>query len=118
MHNQTTLPVFVAKGGDKALSLRLVCKLANYHNYEYRSTKASHYSVLMEADGTRIHGYILKKSQIGKRIVELLDDGQMHRLTLEIRQIGPTGESLKHSDSDGSIVAITKFISESWVLPD
>ncbi len=117
-HNPTRLPVFVAKRGDDPTSFRVSCKLSNYHNYEYKDTKSTHYSVESQADGKRIHGYVPRKSAAGERIYSLLQDGQAHQLVLQFQHIGPLGESMKDSNSQGEMVTITKLVSDSWVLSE
>jgi hypothetical protein len=117
-YNATKLSVFVAKREAETVACRVTCALDSYHNYEYRDTKSSHYSLRLKADKTWIHGYVVRDSPTGERIARLLGDGEPHALMLELCHIGPYGESLKESDSHGSVVAITDLISESWVLPD
>jgi hypothetical protein len=117
-YNPTRLPVFVANLGDEPTSFRVSCELDNYHNFEYKDTQSTHYSTKAEADGKRIFGYVARDSAIGKRIYALLQDGRAHRLVLEFRHVGPLGESMKDSRSQGEVVAITQLVSESWVLPE
>ena len=116
-YNPIKLPVFVAKRDGEPESFRTSCKLSNYYNYEYRKTTDTHFSIEIAADGGRIHGYVSKETVAGKRIFALLQDGQVHPLTLQIKHIGPLGESMKQSQNSGSIVSITNLVSESWVLP-
>jgi len=117
-YNPIKLPVFVAKRDGEPEAFRTSCKLANYYNYEYSKSTGTHFSIEIAADGKRIHGYVSKETVAGKRIFALLQDGQVHPLTLQIKHIGPFGESMNQSQNSGAIVSITNLISESWVLPD
>ena len=117
-YNPTRLSAFVVKQSNIPYIFRVSCKLSNYYNYEYGDTKLTHYSVSAEADGVRVHGYVPRKSATGERIYKLLQDGLIHPLVLQFQQVGPLGESMRDSNSQGDIVAITKLVAESWVLPD
>jgi hypothetical protein len=117
-YNPTKLSVFVAKQGDEPVSFRVSCKLSNYYNSEYRMAKSTHYSIEIKADGKDIYGFIPRNSADGKRVFDLLEDGETHPLMLQLQHAGPRGETMKDPYSNGTYVAITKLISNSWVMPE
>ena len=115
-YNPLRLSVFVAKRDPDPVTFRVSCTLDNYYNYEFRETRSTHVSVSIVADGKRIHGYASKNSPDGARLLNLLQDGQPHPLTLELQHIGPFGEAMSTSQSSGEVVTINKVVSDSWIL--
>jgi len=102
-----------AAGEDKLLTMRVTAQLDDYYNYHYRDGKPFFYSIAChERFGSRselIHGYAAKGSDTGKSVLELLKDGQEHKVTLTFVRTG----------TETSVLGIAKLVSDSWVYgPD
>lgn len=115
-YNPTPLKVFMAERPDSAFVFRVECELADYYNFAFSGAKDTHLSVSLREynPNSFAHGYVSKDSPDGKRIHQLLRDGQRHKLTLELRHVGPDGILIDRAGS--SVVSITRLVSESWVL--
>ena len=53
-------------------------------------------------------GYVEREDELGKRIYEILKDGERHPLTVKMRY--PSNES------DGAGVLIVELVSEDWLI--
>lgn len=99
-----------AAGTDTAVVFRVSAELSDLYLFTFGNAKQTHYSIrCTERFGDRVatfHGYIRKDTTEGKRLYELLKDGQRHEVTLKFMRV-PGGE-------DGYL-SITELVSESWV---
>ena len=106
-YNEVGLKAWAA-GDDKQITLRVEAKLDDFYNYQYKNSKATHYSIgVVERYQDRsplFWGYVLKDSPTGKRIYEILKDGDSHEMTIMFER---TGEKT-------IILGISKLVSESW----
>ncbi len=89
---------------------RVVTNLTSYYNYEFGDAHRSYLSISFE-DGTLvpIHGYVKRGSKSGKRIYEILKDGENHALIVKIR-------FLAGGDPSSNTVLIDELISEDWAM--
>jgi hypothetical protein len=98
-----------AAGNDETLALRAEATLSDYYNYQYRSAKATHYSISFEDHFAnrrdRFHGYVPKDSALGKKLFDLVKDGQPHKLIVTIQRTG----------TETLLVGITDLNSTTWV---
>lgn len=96
-----------AAGTETTYTVRAEAKLDDYYNYHYGRAKGTHYSVsLSDRLGEfSFHGYVTKDSALGKKLFEILKDGQEHRVTLTIERTG----------RETSVVGIMELVSETWV---
>lgn len=104
-----SIPVktFKALGTNSPICVRVAAELSDYFNYGYEdriyvSLELKHIS------GERIHGYIHRGHADFHRLVSVLYDGSGHRITLEIFP----------GKDETSCVDITRFVSDSWVVPE
>jgi len=113
------LATFIAQTPPTESTFRVKCSLSNYWNYEFREYKATHLSVQMrDIVGKSLHGYIRRDSKAGRRIAVILNDGNEHNLTVNLKYIDPNGNSITLSDSNGELASITRLVSESWIIDE
>ena len=93
-----------------AMVFRVAARLATYYNYEFSNAQFSHLSIHLNSVHLipMIHGYVERGSKSGKRMYEILKDGEIHHLTVKIRFLPYR--------SKGNTVLIESLISESWVI--
>jgi hypothetical protein len=115
-YNPKSLKTFLATKTNEPAVFRVMCDRASYYTFNYVNARHSHLSVrIVDADPFKTtHGYISRDSDVGERLVELLEDGKAHPLTLELKCEGPEGEPITRPDANA--VAIMQIISESWVV--
>ncbi len=98
-----------AVGTDDTLTLRVQAELDDYYNCQYSEAKKTHYSISFEANsGNRsasIHGYVTKGSDLGKKLFDIVKDGQKNKLTVTDERTG----------KEASFVGIKQLVSETWV---
>lgn len=70
-----------------AVDIRVECQLSDYYNYDKRGKDKLEYSVeIIDVNSKdRFHGYIPKDSDEGRKIFDVLKDGQPHKLLLSVR---------------------------------
>ena len=77
-------------------------KLQDYYNYDFENCKESHWSIYIRCDSCdSFSGYIPKTSSDGKKMLELVKDGNYHKVLIKISH--PRGTT------QGDIVQIEKF---------
>ena len=54
-----------------------------------------------------IYGYIYKNSKDGKKIFNIIKDGNSHKLTLKIKY-------MDYGSSNSNTLLIEEFVSEGW----
>lgn len=87
VYNPMTFKAMEAQRPTQSQKFRVMVELADYYNYEFRDGQYYLYSLrLTEPDSYQsVYGYIKKDSADGKKIYEILKDGQKHPLILKIR---------------------------------
>jgi hypothetical protein len=98
-----------AAGTDPTFTLRAEAQISDRYIANYEGEKFSEYSVkLMDKYGDRydqFHGYIPKNSDVGKKIYEILKDGQRHQLIVTVER----------ASLETTVVRIKELVSETWV---
>ncbi len=98
-----------AAGTDKSLTLRVEVELSDTYYFQYFDAKETHYSISCEEKyGGRsdsFHGYVTKNSALGKKLFDIVKDGQKCKLTVAIERTG----------SETRVVGIKELVSETWV---
>jgi hypothetical protein len=100
-----TLAAFKAQRPAVATKVRCRCRLGNLYNFAYRDCQESHYSLNLDGE----YAWVPRGSDAGKRVYEILKDGEWHTMTLLLRYAGPHGEPVK-ADERG--VAVEGIASE------
>src|SRR5262249_21505845 len=115
-YNPKPLKTFLTNKTGEPGTFRVMCDLATYYNFNYADARHSHLSVrIVEVDPFKTtHGYATKDSDVGQRLVQLLEDGKAHPLTLELKCAGREGDPTRGAGANA--VAITQIISESWIV--
>lgn len=125
--NSMTAAAFKAQRPKEPVKFRLLGKLSDYYSPVGNDVAETHWSVgLTGGDKEFIaYGYITKNSEDGKKLYEILKDGETHRLILTVRY--PTDfeiEELKNYGSRGGIrffsgtgdaTLIEKLVCEGWL---
>jgi len=125
--NSLTAAAFKAQRPKEPLKFRLLGTLSdNYSPFGGNYVSETHWSVaLKDGDENFIaYGYITKDLEDGKKLYELLKDGETHHLTLTVRYPSDFElEELKNYGSRGGIrvfsgsrdaALIEKFVCDGW----
>ena len=98
-----------AAGTDDTFTLRVEAELSDLYSSQYEGAQKTHYSVSFSGNYGDRHdsfwGYVLKKSELGEKLFEILKDGHTHKLIVTIERTG----------SESDVVGIKKLVSETWV---
>ena len=115
-YNPTSLKTLVSKKPKEAHSLRLIVTSKSTFEGDYANAKDTHYCFLLKEDNPlqTVYGYIPKTNPDAQRLIDLLKTRKetRDRVIVEIRFVAPNGDEVKNPRT----VAITKLVSESWIL--
>lgn len=110
-YNPVKLNVYKASKPSNTTILKVVCKISDYYNHGYRNKIDDYYSIECSSNEPNsldlLYGFISKKSEDGKRIYEILKDGNYHNLTLALQYNYKSEES-------SDVVEIKKIVSPNW----
>ena len=109
-HNSMTTAAFKAQKPKEPIKFRVKAKLSNNYFSISNVYKNSLWSVELK-DGIEnpiAYGYIEKELEDGKRLYEVLKDGEEHRIMLIIKY--PKGMR-----PDDDVVLIDKFVYDGWL---
>ncbi len=81
MREQPTLADFVAKTSSAPIVMRITGKLSTYVGNDIE--------VSLEDLSTSVHGYVAKDSPDGKVVLDLLQDGKLHTMTVVLAKKAP-----------------------------
>ncbi|MGE3757615.1 MAG: hypothetical protein AB7H97_07660 [Pseudobdellovibrionaceae bacterium] len=86
-YNPMTFKAMQAQKPTDPQKFRVFAELANYYNYEFRDSDSYLYSIRLHEPETyeSVYGYIKRDSPDGKRLYEILKDGQKHPVILNVR---------------------------------
>ena len=104
-YNEMSWNAFKASRPTKPVTMRVEAVLSDYYNYAFASAERSHYSIRFGLEG--VSGYVRKDSRLGKRLFDILKDGEEHRLILSIHFL---------PNSSGNVTLIDKIVSEDWLI--
>lgn len=106
-YNPVPYKTWVA-GKDGEVTLRVEADLSDYYGYEWRAAKETHYAIRCREESlsaTSFTAYIARDSADGKRLHELLKDGEKHRVTVAIQRTG----------TESAVAGVKSLVSASWV---
>ena len=107
-YNEMPWNTFMASRPTKPVAMRVEATLSDYYNYDFRAAQRTHYSIRFL--GRHIFGYVRKDSRAGKRLFNILKDGDKHSLVLSLRYLpNPRYPS-------GEVTLIDKIVSEDWLI--
>lgn len=108
--NPMSWQAYMAQRPLNPIIFRVAARLGTYYNYEFRNAQPDYFSINLNSKDLlpMLHGYVERGSKSGKRMYEILKDGEIHHLTVKIRFLTPYGK--------GNLVLIDALISESWVI--
>ena len=105
-YNELSWNTFKASRPTKPVTMRVEAVLDDYYNYAFANAERTHYSIRFRLE--RVSGYVRKDSRLGRRIFDILKDGEEHNLILKIRFLpnssGPTD------------ILIDDLVSEDWLI--
>ena len=105
--NPMTWKAYMAQRPLSPMIFRVAASLATYYNYEFRNAQPGYFSIKLDPS-VFLYGYVKRGSKSGKRMYEILKDGEMHHLIVKIRYLSDR--------SDNGTVLIDTLISESWII--
>jgi hypothetical protein len=99
--------VYLAFGTREPIIARVIASLDHSYYGEYRERARIYQSLELKLEGGRsFHGYVERSLPHGKKILEILSDGNKHRLTLAIG----------NSDAETQNVCVIELLSETWLF--
>jgi hypothetical protein len=105
----TTLAAFMSSRPEQPQVVFVECKKDNFYGRAYSKCASTHYSItLREWDNvfTSATAYALKDSAVGRRLFEILQDGNGHKLCLKIALQNPDGQPSKPPQEEVAILEI------------
>jgi hypothetical protein len=108
VYNPMTIIAYKVQQPTSVMKFRLYAKLNDYYNYQFRELKEQYYSVRLTEYKTNesIHGYIKRDSNDGKKMYEILKDGQKYPVMVNLRYLP--------NSPNGDVVLIDNFVQASW----
>ncbi len=103
--NEMSWNAYKAQRPTVPIEFRVQATLGNYYNYEFINAQHYWWSIDLE---NFLYRYVKKDSESGRRMYELLKDGEGHNLIVKIR-------FLPNGDPSGNVVLIEDLISDSWL---
>jgi hypothetical protein len=111
-----TLKAFVLQKPSEPTAVQVDCELSTYYNFAYSNCAETHHSFRIGGRAGE-HAYAPKDAEYGKRLYELLKDGEKRKFTLRIQRLGPDGLALPaNDDSCFALVGIVEN-RQSIALP-
>lgn len=110
-YNLISLDVYKASKPPDVVTFRVICSLSDYYNYGYRNSREQYYSIECTTDLSHlsIYCYVLKNSDEGRKLFDILKDGYAHRMTLAVKFD-------YHSDGNSEITTLCKIIAVGWYV--
>lgn len=106
--NDVSLAAYMSNRSSSPVELKVTAQLGEAYSYNYRDKEAQYLCVEMRDLNNFVYGYVLRSSALGKKLIELLADGNKHRIIVQIT-------SDRSDDESGYTNTINKLISESWL---
>ncbi len=107
-YNPISMKTYKANLSTVPSEFRVKASIGTNYFDNYRDAQITHWNIMTyDEDGNVIYCYITKSFLDGKKIYEILKDGESHDLILELK-IDAT------EDNSGGIGIITKFVKEGW----
>lgn len=99
--------VFKANGADGDVVARVRAELDDHYSGFAYNKGASYQSVCLRAEsGGSFYGYVPRKSDLQTKLLEVLANGDEHRITIRLRGV----------DQERDKVLITDLVSKSWIV--
>jgi hypothetical protein len=110
-YNEMRYIVFRTKEHNHIATMRVVAKLSNHFNYNYRDMQDAYWSIALSTTdfGKTFHSYLKKGTKDAALIYNILKDGDAHHLIIEIKMD-------KSKEKNGNVSTINKFVSNSWLM--
>lgn len=110
--NPMTWKAYLAQRPTRPMLFRVAAKLSHYYNYEFMNAQDTYLSIELAGNTLPlIYGYVRRGSKSGKRMYEILKDGEYHHLIVKIRFLA--------GDHPGSnTVLIDELVSEDWTIEE
>jgi hypothetical protein len=85
---------------------RVEADLATYYNYDFRNQEHRFQSInLHNEDHQLLHGYVERQSKVYDELMDILSDGNAHRITLKIIQ----------TTNQTDMPLIIEVLSRTWI---
>ncbi|MCB1949279.1 MAG: CHAT domain-containing protein [Burkholderiales bacterium] len=100
---------YLALGSSESVVARVEAELDTYYNYDFSEQEHRFQSVSLDtADGLRLHGYVERQTEVYNKLMNILSDGNEHRITIKIIQV------IKQTD----MPLITEVLSRTWIYSE
>ena len=90
---------------------RCEAQLDDHYGFTRPQMARSYYSILLQDPDAipEMWGYVRKESKLGKRLFDILKDGETHAITFKIRLLDP-------AKPQGMMAIIDDLVSEDWLI--
>ncbi len=98
----------LAVGPSEPIIARVKAQLGDYYNFEFNEAqnRTAFQSVSLSSDsGESLHGFIRRGTKIHGELLEILSDGNEHRVTLQLRKV----------IDQSNLLLIEEFLSPTWI---
>lgn len=108
--NPMTLKAYMVQRLTKPMLFRVAASLDTYYNFEFKDAHNNYLSIQLNiGTSSALYGYVRRESKSGKRMYEILKDGEYHYLIVKIR-------FLAGDDPRSNTVLIDELVSEDWTI--
>ncbi|MYA16687.1 MAG: UxaA family hydrolase [Gammaproteobacteria bacterium] len=108
-NNPMSWQAYMAQRPLNPMMFRIKARLASWYHGEFHNAQPDYFSILIVSNLVPdLYGYVKRRSKSGKRMYEILKDGERHHLTVKMRFL-PYRRNSPH-------VLIDTLISENWVI--
>ena len=90
------------------MEFRVKATLDDYYNYEFMGAQRYYWSIELGDLNVGLNGYVRKDSETGKKMYELLKDGEGHNLIVKMK-------FLPNGSPHGNVVLIEELIFDNWL---
>jgi hypothetical protein len=104
-----TLAAYLAQRPAAPKKIAAACKLDSYYNFAYGNAARTHYSIRLTEFRPSVafgHAWVAKDSEAGRKVFEVLRDGQEHRLIVEVALRGPDGTPTPPGQQEMAVVSV------------
>ena len=113
-HNDFPLVTYFETNPKEPKTFRVSAELGSLYAGEFADHENAYYNLDLRESvpPETCWGYVVKESDAGKKIFEILKDGNKHKITVELQLVTPSGKAARFHTC-----TITKLVSETWFTP-
>jgi hypothetical protein len=114
-----TLAAFAVSKPAEAILFRVEARSSETFAGPFADCQKTHLSLeLTDQDEHVVRGYLPRNHRDANSVRGLVSGDKVARISVVLQQVGPNGKPIASQDADGHDVAITRVVSDSWVVWD